>query len=344
MKKARRQLYEFFINRFNLNTLIKNPSGESFNRNQLEAHGFVFGTKLERGYLVARLRTFDEFSTVSNNSPMQFEVNTHSHGLLLRHEIGRFSKVLGLDYDNTRTLIRTLFMAGTASRTSLAYKILPLQIREYYAFIINNKNFIYEALIDFERNCQSLLKMPQQSKLYIPIKEEVSSILSEEVYPIDPRGQIINFIKNVYDKYDSSMIDGFRSTSEKLFEKYCESLDNVKFVYKNGDKGVNYLSIIYQMVFGKARSFYPDYLVQMNDGTIWIIETKGGETNAGQNKNIDIEAKHKFEALAVYARKHNLKFGFVRDKNSDLYINTSKHWCDDLSDTSIWVRIETVLR
>lgn len=344
MKKARRQLYEFFIDRFNLNTLIKNPSGEGFNRNQLEAHGFVFGTKLERGYLVARLRTFDEFSTVSNNSPMQFEVNTHSHGLLLRHEIGRFSKVLGLDYDNTRTLIRTLFMSGRASGTSLAYKLLPLQIREYYAFIINNKDLIYNTFVDFERNSQSLTKLPQQGQLYIPIKEEISSILSEEVYPIDPRGQIINFVKNVYDDYDSSMVDGFRSTSEKLFEKYCESLENVKFVYKNGDKGVNYLSIVYQMVFGKARSFYPDYLVQMNDGTIWIIETKGGETKSGEDKNIDIEARHKFEALVAYSKKYNLKYGFVRDKNSDLYINTSEYWVDDLTDISVWKRIETILK
>ena len=270
-------------------------------------------------------------------------MNTHSHGLLLRHEIGRFSKVLGLDYNSTRTLIRTLFMSGRASGTSLAYKLLPLQIREYYAFVINNKDLIYNTLVDFERNSQSLAKLPQQGQLYIPIKEEISSILSEEVYPIDSRGQIINFIKNVYSDYDSSMVDGFRSTSEKLFEKYCESLDSVKFVYKNGDKGVNYLSIVYQMVFGKARSFYPDYLVQMNDGTIWLIETKGGETTSGHSKNIDNEAKHKYEALVNYAKKHNFKYGFVRDKNSDLYINTSEAWEENLSNSSVWKRIESVL-
>lgn len=343
MKLARKYLYEYFITRFNLNTLVKNPSGEDFNRHQLEAHGFVFGTKLDRNYLSARLRTLDELSTAANNSVMKFEVNTHNHGMLLRHEIGRFSKVLGLDYDNTRTLIRTLFMASSASYTSHAYKVLPLQIREYYAFIINNKDLIYAALIDFERNSQSLVKLPQQEQLYIPIKEEISSILSEEVYPINPKGQIINFIKNVYDKYDSSMVDGFRSTPEKLFEKYCESLNNIKFVYKNGDKGVNYLSIIYQMVFGKARSFYPDYLIQMKDDTIWIIETKGGENTFGQNKNIDNESRHKYEALVVYAKKHNLKYGFVRDKNSDLYINTTEIWDEDLSNTSVWKRLETIL-
>ena len=344
MKIARKLLYQYFVDKFSLISLINNPNGEKSNRDILEAHGFIFGTKLHREYLSARLRTLNELIEATNNSIIKFEVDTHKHGMLMRHEIGRFSKILGLDYDNTRTLVRTLFMGGNARTAALAYKILPLEIREYYAFIINNKNLLYELFVEFERNTASLSSVPVQGQLYIPIKEEVSSILSEEVYPVDSRGQIINFIKNVYEKYDSSMVDSFRSTSEKLFEKYCESLDNVKFIYKNGDKGVNYISIIYQMVFGKARSFYPDYLVQMSDGTIWIIETKGGETKSGQDKNIDIEAKHKFDALVVYAKKYNLKYGFVRDKNTDLYINTTDKWVDDLSDTSVWKRIETVLK
>lgn len=344
MKQARKEIYNYFLNHFSLTSLIKNPSGDSFNKHQLESYGFTFGTKLKRSYLSTRLRTLDELSAASNNNVIQFEVNTHNHGMLLRHEIGRFSKVLGLNYDSTRTLIRTLFMACRVSHTSLAYKVLSLPIREYYAFIINNKDLIYDAFVDFERNSHALAKLPQQGQLYVPIKESISSILSEEIYPIDPRGQIINFVKNVYNQYDSSMVDGFRSTSEKLFEKYCESKASIKFVYKNGDKGVNYLSIIYQMVFGKARSFYPDYLVQMNDDTIWIIETKGGETNSGQNKNIDNESRHKYEALVEYAKKHNFKYGFVRDKNSDLYISTAEKWEENLSNKSVWKRIENVLK
>ena len=89
--------------------------------------------------------------------------------------------------------------------------------------------------------------------------------MSEEVYPIIPETHSINFAKNVYNDYDSSMLD-FRSTPEKLFEKYCETLKSIKFIYKNGDKGINYISMVYQMALGRARSFYPDYLVQMSDG------------------------------------------------------------------------------
>lgn len=343
MKQARKLLYTYFMDTFNLTSLVKNPNGENYNKHILDSNGFVFGTKLIRRFLNGRFRTLADVINATSDNDVKFEVNTHVHGLLLRHEIGRFSKVLGLDYDNTQRLIRTLFMSGRISRTSLAYKIISLELREYYAFIINNKELIYDALVDFEKKSKSLSQRPQQNQIFVDVKEETSSILSEEVYPIIPETHSINFAKNVYNDYDSSMLD-FRSTPEKLFEKYCETLKSIKFIYKNGDKGVNYISMVYQMALGRARSFYPDYLVQMSDGTIWIIETKGGETKSGQDKNIDIEAKHKFDALVAYAKKYNLRYGFVRDKNTDLYINTTDNWAEDLSDTSVWKRIETILK
>lgn len=343
MKVARKLLYTYFMDKFNLVSLVQNPNGEKYNINALAAHGFVFGTKLIRKFLNGRFRTLTEVMNANSESAVKFEVNTHTHGLLLRHELGRFSKILGLDYDNTKRLVKTLFMSGQASRTSLAYKVIPLELREFYAFIINNKDLIYDALVDFEKKSQSRSQLPQQNQIFVDIKEQVSSILSEEIYPIIPEVDSINFVKNVYNGYDSSMLD-FRSIPEKLFEKYCETLRSIKFIYKNGDKGVNYISMVYQMALGKARSFYPDYLVQMNDGTIWIIETKGGETKTGQDKNIDVEAKHKFESLVAYSKKYNLKHGFVRDRDSDLYINISDHWEDDLSDVSVWKRIECVLK
>ena len=343
MKQARKLLYTYFMDTFNLTSLVKNPNGENYNKHILDSNGFVFGTKLIRKFLNGRFRTLADVINATSDNDVKFEVNTHVHGLLLRHEIGRFSKVLGLDYDNTQRLIRTLFMSGRISRTSLAYKIISLELREYYAFIINNKELIYDALVDFEKKSKSLSQRPQQNQIFVDVKEETSSILSEEVYPIIPETHSINFAKNVYNDYDSSMLD-FRSTPEKLFEKYCETLKSIKFIYKNGDKGVNYISMVYQMALGRARSFYPDYLVQMSDGTIWIIETKGGETKSGQDKNIDIEAKHKFDALVAYAGGYNLRYGFVRDKNTDLYINTTDNWAEDLSDTSVWKRIETILK
>ena len=83
---------------------------------------------------------------------------------------------------------------------------------------------------------------------------------------------------NTYKGYNTSMItNDFRSTSKRLFEKYCEKNENVKYVYKNSDSRQQYLLIVYGTNFDKQRLFYPDYIMQLKDGTIWLIEITGGE-------------------------------------------------------------------
>lgn len=61
----------------------------------------------------------------------------------------------------------------------------------------------------------------------------------------------------------------------------------------------------------------------MKDGSVWIIETKGGETH-GQSKNIDIQIANKFIAFKEYAQKYNLNWGFVRDLDNHLYLNNTE--------------------
>jgi type III restriction enzyme len=72
---------------------------------------------------------------------------------------------------------------------------------------------------------------------------------------------------------------------------------------------------------------------------VWIIETKGGEIY-GKSKNIDKQIANKFLAFKEYAKKHNLHWGFVRDKNSRLYINNTDY-TEEMSRPS-WKRLEDV--
>ncbi len=118
------------------------------------------------------------------------------------------------------------------------------------------------------------------------------------------------------------MYDGYlasaepRSASEKKFERFCESCDAVDWVYKNGDKGAEYLSIVYLDSFGKQKSFFPDYILSIR-GVLWIIETKGGFDRTGKSEDIDIFSPRKFEVLKHYLGKYGLHGGVVReDKNS----------------------------
>ena len=80
--------------------------------------------------------------------------------------------------------------------------------------------------------------------------------------------------------------------------------------------------------------------MKKKDGTVWIIETKGGEAK-GKSKNIDIQIENKFNAFKYYAEKKGLNWGFVRDKDNLLYINNTVY-TEDMSDDS-WVAITDVL-
>lgn len=134
-------------------------------------------------------------------------------------------------------------------------------------------------------------------------------------------------------------VDGLRSKSEQLFELYCDDKTDVDWVYKNGDTGKQYLSIVYGTNISKEYLFYPDYIIEKKNGDLWIIETKGGELK-GKSKNIDKQIENKFIAFKDYAEKHNINWGFVRDKNGRLYINNTIY-SDDMSDDS-WKPLSSI--
>ena len=195
-----------------------------------------------------------------------------------------------------------------------------------------NAEYLKRDFIEFsgQRHDQLMLLENKIEEFKIPFEERYRYVPFERyVKELD---------SNVYKGYNTSMItDDLRFTSERLFEKYCEKNENVKYVYKNGDSGQQYLSIVYGTNFDKQRLFYPDYIVQLKDETIWLIETKGGEKQ-GQSKNIDLQIENKFEAFKQFANKHEYNFGFVRDKNDELFLNNTEY-VDDMNDDS-WVLIE----
>lgn len=85
--------------------------------------------------------------------------------------------------------------------------------------------------------------------------------------------------------------------------------------------------------------FYADYIVKKKDGSIWVIETKGGEIN-GKNKNIDDQIENKFYAFKEYAKSQNINWGFVRDLDNNLYINNTEFHIE-LSDEH-WIPLNSI--
>ena len=232
-------------------------------------------------------------------------VNTHNDGLQLRQTINMLAGILHVDYDVMNRVLRKMFYGQRN-----AGKILKLTINGFYAFIINNRFLLRE---DFNKAVASGV----QTSLNLDYKESEFTIPEEELLPYDATIEDFKvFLSNAYEDYTSDCFVT-RSLPERIFERYCEGNDKVDWVFKNGDKGEEYFSIVYEDNASHQRLFYPDYIVKLNDGSVWIIEAKGGESTSGQSRNRDIYAQRKFGKLKEYAQKYNVNFGFVREKYID---------------------------
>jgi type III restriction enzyme len=184
----------------------------------------------------------------------------------------------------------------------------------------------------------------QQFLISEDIKPKTSTftIPEQELYRYDPtEPDVEEFVSNAYQQYSTAMVvEGIRSKPERLFERYCEDNDDIEWVYKNGDTGQQYFSVVYLDAFHKQWLFYPDYIVKKANGETWIIETKGGVVG-NTSKNIDEQVANKFAAFKEYAEQKNLKWGFVRDRNDSLYINNTQY-TDDMK-TEHWKPIKEIL-
>lgn len=105
------------------------------------------GTTLKRKYLTSKYSTLTQVSEeISQYTTMDIEINTHIHGIDRQHCVDAIKKHIGLSYDKTHQILKTLFLKGFGNKR---YKLLNLNLREFYAFIINNVDKLKEDFIEF---------------------------------------------------------------------------------------------------------------------------------------------------------------------------------------------------
>lgn len=318
------KVYEHFKEKYNLG------SNKSVNRENLEAGGYNFSKEIDSKILQGIFRNTEELANggTDNRIKIKTAVNTHSHGIYLLHSVDEIKKVTGMQSQKVKNILRRMFSKGKRTK----YKFVALENTDFYAFIINN---VQRLKMDFKEVTSSLGGV--QMSLKLEPKTTTFTIPEMEIYKYSEVKKRTVFRLNAYKEYTNEFIVGkLRSEPERLFERYCERNENVRWFYKNGDAGQQYLSIVYVDGVGKQWLFYPDYVVHMKDGTDWIIETKGGEV-AGHSKNIDMQVENKFNAFKNYAEKYHLKWGFVRDESEDLFINNTEY-VEDMADEH-WVDI-----
>ena len=302
--------------------------GSDKNQNEmlLADAGYIFGAEIHgqalQGEFVRTSSLADSQSYITTHK----RIDTHKHGIQLMHSIDAIKTSIGMAQGKVKTILERLFRKGGNS----GHKLITLETAEFYAFIINNQHKLKEEFREVTA------QMAVQLSMHLHPKKGTFHIPEQDFFRYDPGVKNeVEYLSSAYHDYTSGFATSLvRSTCEMLFEQHCEGRDDIEWVYKNGDTGQQYFSIVYVDGIQKQWLFYADYIVMKKDGTVWVIETKGGEFK-GQDKNIDRQIENKFNAFKAYAIKHELLWGFVRDKDNQLYINNTE-FADDMADEH-WV-------
>ncbi len=311
---------DYFRDTYGLGTI------KADNRLRLEASGYRFDRELvgllREGKFITTASILEE--NVGEYRVTRRPVDTHTHGMDMLHAIDRIKTAVGMPTQKTRTVLERLFRESVASPR----KLLALDTPGFYAFVINNEPKLREDFRGATAQMARQIAMPSAKTAAFRLPEQ-------ELFRYDPEEPGARVLRTAaYEGYSTAMlVEGVRSKCERLFEAYCETRPDVDWVYKNGDTGLAYFSVVYLDGLEKPRLFYPDYIVKKADGTVWIVETKGGEAQ-GESQNIDRQTANKFAAFGRYAAEKGLRWGFVRDKNERLRMNNTvyteslqtEHW------------------
>lgn len=302
------------------------------NRTRLQAAGYEMSENIVKHTISGETATLDFSTEDMNTIAVTEKLNTHTHGRDYHHKIGKIGMEIGMEYSYMNTIIRKLF----DKNFKYSRKILALEPREVYAFVINNTDRLRHLVREAMAYELAQLSLEVPTKSYYDFRIPQSCMFT---YNGEAKTQLI-MKKNVYQNYLSSAAP--RSMSEVKFEKFCERSDSVEWWYKNGDKGNEYFSIVYVDNSNRQKLFYPDYIISVG-GQIWIVETKGGFDRSGNSQDIDLYTPKKFGVLKAYLDEHGLKGGIVlNDATTDELCICMEHYSDDIGSDD-WQVLESVL-
>ena len=328
-RKALSSIAQYLKNEFGL------TGNKAENKTRLQTHGFEFSQNVVRYTLSGSVVVFAELSEKDKLNAIKITepISTTTHGREYHNRVGHIGLEIGMKYNYMNTIIGKLF----GEKFGYHEKLLALTTRDLYAFVINNFDVLRRA-------CREAMATQLNQLVLSPemVSEKPFTIPHSTLFTYDSQSKVQAISKkNVYGEYLMSAEP--RSSSEKKFEKFCENSTAVDWIYKNGDKGDEYFSIVYVDNANHQKLFYPDYIISVN-GEVWIVETKGGFDKSGASEDIDIFSPKKFDVLKEYLNKYGLKGGFVRyDKQSEELCICTDNYNDDVH-SSEWRILVDVFR
>ncbi|QQR51995.1 DEAD/DEAH box helicase family protein [bacterium] len=151
---------------------------------------------------------------------------------------------------------------------------------------------------------------------------------------VDTFGENYELLPNKHYALDECYLRKDRSEPEKYLEKALEDSNKVEWWYKNGESQQQYFAIPYKTTdeetkLVKIASFYPDYVVKYNDGSLGIYDTKSGRTVT------ELSTHDKSNALQEYIKLQNadgkfVKGGILNKRPDGLYVYTEASYDPNL--------------
>lgn len=128
------------------------------------------------------------------------------------------------------------------------------------------------------------------------------------------------------------------SKNELAFINYLESSQNVIHWFKNGDNGKDFFGIKYfDTTENRNRLFYPDWLVELDDGRICILDTKGGITaTSTETKDKAEELYRRISLLNQTGTKKYIGGIVIQSNANQWYINSNKTYEYKPNDLTNW--------
>lgn len=102
--------------------------------------------------------------------------------------------------------------------------MLLLDTSEFYAFIINNEHRLKEEFREVTAGMNTQMTLPLNPK------KSIFHIPEQDFYKYDPGVKNeVEYLTNAYHDYTSGYATSLvRSTSEMLFEQFCESRNDIE--------------------------------------------------------------------------------------------------------------------
>ncbi|WP_288934378.1 DEAD/DEAH box helicase family protein [uncultured Acidaminococcus sp.] len=313
------------------------------------AKGYVFGTILKTTAIEGVARTTHDMLSLNRIFGGEHQISNKYDGFIIRDAKRRIASAMGkIDEKISNNALMVLFgpideQTRLYSQEELDFErenklIDGLSLREYNAFLVNNKELLMDAVREISSE-----QIAEIRETDILVSDW--NVPNEQYYKHHKRIPSSGVLKkNMFMDYGNNiLLWPNRSSTEIKLENWCENNSSVKWCYKNGDQGDIYFSIVYRKAF-RRNDFYPDYIIKLTNGDIWIIEAKGGINSDGSSNNIDEYAGKKFDSLKDYGLRHpEIKWGFVRATGETIFMSNTE-WDENLLNQQVWKPIETFIR